>query len=97
VTYIFIYKSGSRKLTDEEMARNRKDWQNWNDWLKEVYGIRTAAGKIVSAGNTEDYAGNMRGASIVEAASFAEAVEIARKSPTVKYGGTVEVFEEYKR
>ena len=65
--------------------------------MGELYGIRTGPGKIVSAEQVEEYAGNMRGASIIEANSFTEAIEIARKSPTIKYGGTVEIFEEFHR
>jgi uncharacterized protein with HEPN domain len=46
---------------------------------------------------TKKIPADFKGASIIEANSFEEAVEIAKKSPTVKYGGVVEVFEEFQR
>ena len=95
--YIFIYRAGPMPLTEEQRKENRQAWQIWNTNLHETYGIRTAAGKIVSADGVVDYNGNLKGASIIEAASLEEAVEIAKKSPTVFYGGTVEVLEEFQR
>jgi hypothetical protein len=97
MTYIFIYRSGKVLLTEEQKKENRQVWDMWNPYLKETYGIRTSGGKVVSADKVEDYKGNFKGASIIEANSSEEAVEIAKKSPTVKYGGTVEVLEEFQR
>ena len=97
MTYIFIYRTGNTPLTEEQKEKNRQVWDTWNAYLKETYGIRTSGGKIVSAEKVEDYKGNFKGASIIEANSLDEAVEIAKKSPTVKYGGTVEVLEEFQR
>jgi hypothetical protein len=97
MTYIFIYRAGNMPLTEEQKKENRQVWDRWNAYLNENYGIRTWGGKIVSSESIEDYKGNIKGASIIEANSIEEAVEIAKKSPTVKYGGTVEVLEEFQR
>lgn len=96
MTYILIYRAGNNPLTAEQKKENRQEWESWNAFLKENYGIRTSGGKVVSADSVEDYKGNFKGASIIEANSLDEAVEIAKKSPTVRYGGTVEVLEEFQ-
>ncbi len=95
--YIFIYHAGPTPITEEQRKENRQAWQTWNADLHETYGIRTAAGKVVSSNSVVDYKGNLKGASIIEAKSLEEAVEIAKKIPTVFYGGTVEVLEEFQR
>lgn len=97
MTYIFLYRTENLLLTEEQKKESRQVWDTWNDYLKETYGIRTAMGKVVTSDSVVDYNGNFKGASIIETKSLAEAVEIAKKSPTVKYGGTVEVFEEFQR
>ena len=97
MTYIFIYRAGNTPLTEEQKKENRQVWDTWNTYLKETYGIRASSGKVVSTDKVEEYKGNFKGASIIEANSLDEAVEIAKKSPIIKYGGTVEVLEEFKR
>ncbi|MGV9013735.1 MAG: YciI family protein [Flavobacteriales bacterium] len=96
MTYIFLYRTGTLLLTEEQKKESRQVWDTWNTFLKETYGIRTAVGKVVTAAGVVDYRGDLKGASIIEADSLAEAVEIAKKSPTVKYGGAVEVLEEFQ-
>ncbi len=96
MTFIFLYRTGKLLLTDEQKMESRQVWDTWNAFLKETYGIRTAVGKVVTSTGVVDYRGDLKGASIVEAGSLAEAVEIAKKSPTVKYGGAVEVLEEFQ-
>lgn len=44
-----------------------------------------------------DYTGNLKGVSVIDAASLEEAVEKAKQSPSVQFGGHVEVFAEYER
>ena len=61
-------------------------------FLNETYGIRTATGKVVTAKGISDYNVDFKGASIIETGSMVESVEIAKKSPTIHYGGKVEVF-----
>lgn len=97
MTYLFIYRIGDIPLTEEQKKENRQVWDTWNAYLKETYGIRASGGKVVSADKIEGYKGNCKGASIIEANSLDEAVEIAKKSPTLRYGGTVEVLEEFQR
>lgn len=97
MTFIFLYRTKNLLLTEEQKKESRKVWDTWNSYLRETYGIRTANGKVVSKESVMDYDGDFKGASIIEASTFEEAVELAKKSPTVKYGGTVEVFEEFTR
>lgn len=95
MTYIFLYRAHKIVLTEEQQKKNRQEWDSWNTYLKEAYGIRTAKGKVVSSEVVVDYKGNFKGASIIEAASLNEAVEIAKKCPILKYRGEVEVLEEF--
>ena len=95
MTYILIYRAGSIPLSEDQKKANRQVWDVWNTFLKETYGIRTSGGKSISSDKVEDYKGNFKGASIIEANSLTDAVEIAKKCPILAYGGKVEVLEEY--
>lgn len=96
MTYILIYRSSDVLLNHKQKMESRSKWDEWNSYLKETYGIRTARGKIVTAEGVEEYTGDFKGASIIEVGSLEEAVEIAKRSPTIKLGGVVEVFEEFQ-
>lgn len=97
--YLFVYYSSGKPLTPEEQPKNREAWYTWNTNLHETYGIHTAEGaKVVSAdGSVTDYTGTLKGVSIIDADSLEEAVEKAKQSPSVQFGGHVEVFAEYER
>lgn len=97
--YLFVYYSSGQPLTSEERSKNREAWHTWNKNLQETYGIHTAEGaKVVATDRTvSDYAGNLKGVSIIDADSLDEAVEKAKQSPAVQFGGHVEVFAEYER
>jgi len=97
--YLFVYYSGDRPLAAEEHQKNREAWHSWNANLHETYGIRTAAGaKVVASDKSvSDYTGGLRGVSIIDADSLDEAVEKAKMSPSVQFGGHVEVFAEFER
>jgi len=96
-TFMLVYRSGPIPLTPEQLQENREAWMNWNQSLKETYGIRTSRGKVVGQDGVSEYTGNLRGASMIEAESLEDAVAIAKRSPTIRYGGTVEVLEEFQR
>lgn len=96
-SFIFIYRAGPNAIPADKIQENRQAWRTWNINLKEKYGIHTAEGKVVSTDGVSDYQGDFRGASMIEAASLDAAVEIAKQSPNIPYGGSVEVLEEYQR
>ena len=77
------------------MGENRAAWRAWNAALHEDYGIRTAGGKRVTSDGAGDYTGDVRGASMVEFDSIEAAIEMAKKSPNLAFGGSVDVLSEF--
>ncbi|RHA44083.1 YciI family protein [Cellulomonas rhizosphaerae] len=96
-SFIFIYRAGPDPVPADRVAENRAAWHTWNAELQEEHGIRTAGGASVSARQIDDYRGDVRGASLVEFDSLEAAVAVARASPNIAFGGTVDVLEEYQR
>ena len=96
-SFIFIYRAGPDPVPAERFAENRAAWQEWNTALQEDYGIRTAGGKTVSPSGVSSYEGDVRGASMVEFESLEAAVEVAKRSPNLAFGGSVDVLEEHAR
>ncbi|WP_431277131.1 YciI family protein [Leifsonia poae] len=94
-SFIFVYRAGPDPVPAERVAENRAAWREWNAALQEEYGIRTSGGVVVTAHGTNEYAGDMRGASMVEFESLEAAVEVAKKSPNLAFGGSVDVLAEY--
>lgn len=95
-SFIFIYRAGPDPMPADRMAENREAWRVWNAALHEDYGIRTAGGKLVTPSGVTDYDGDVRGASMIEFDSLDAAVEAARTSPNLAFGGSVEVLKEYE-
>jgi hypothetical protein len=93
-SFIFIYRAGPDPVPPERVAENRAAWQDWNVALREDYGIRTARGRLVTRDGIGESDGVVRGASMVEFDSLDAAVEFARKSPNLAFGGSVEVLGE---
>jgi hypothetical protein len=96
-SFIFIYRAGPDPVPADRLPENRAAWRAWNIALQEDYGIRTAGGKLITSTGTSDYDGDVRGASLVEFESMDAAVEVAKKSPNLAFGGSVEVLEEFVR
>lgn len=96
-TFIFIYRAGPDPVPADRVAENRAAWGSWNAALHEDYGIRTAGGKLVTSVGVTDADGVVRGASMVEFSSMEEAVEMAKRSPNLALGGSVEVLKELSR
>jgi hypothetical protein len=94
VAFIFIYRAGPDPVPADRVAENRAAWQVWNAALHEDYGIRTAGGKLVTAGGVTESDAVVRGASMVEFDSIEDALEVAKRSPNLAFGGSVEVLEE---
>lgn len=93
--YVLVYYSSGTPLPPDQVEANRQSWRSWNATLGETYGIKAAQGVVVTSAGIQDYHGNFRGASVIEADSLTQAAEIAQRSPAVAYGGRVEVFEEF--
>ena len=96
-SFIFIYRAGPDPVPAERIAENREAWRLWNLELNEDYGIRTAGGQVVNAHGVAEYSGDVRGASMVEFESLEAAVDVARRSPNIAFGGSVDVLEEHAR
>jgi hypothetical protein len=94
-SFIFIYRAGPEPVPADRVAENRAAWHAWNAALHEEYGIHTTGGRLVTSAGVSDYVGDVRGASMVEFESMEAAVEAARKSPNLAFGGSVEVLPEY--
>jgi uncharacterized protein YciI len=93
-SFIFIYRAGPDPVPADRVAENREAWRAWNAALHEDYGIRTAGGKLVTAGEIVETDGVVRGASMVEFESLEAVIEVAKGSPNLAFGGSVEVLEE---
>jgi hypothetical protein len=96
-SFIFIYRAGPDPIPPDLVLENREAWRAWNIALQETYGIRTASGKHVTSDGVSDYSGDVRGASMVEFDTVEAAVEVARRSPNLAFGGSVDVLQEYER
>lgn len=91
--FLFLYKGSNGPQTDDYMKK-------WMDWLGQhnlmVVGSQVKGGKKVSQDAVTDSGSDITGYSQCEAASFEEAVEIARGCPGLAYGDSVEVLEEWR-
>ena len=94
-SFIFIYRAGPDPVPADRVAENRAAWRAWNVALQEEYGIRTSGGAVVTSTGISDYDGDVRGASMVEFDSLEEALDVARRSPNLAFGGSVDVLQEY--
>ena len=106
--YMFVYRGGHEgydQTSPEEMQKVMQLWMDWIQkgseagWIVDGGDGLTPEGAIVNAdGSITDgpYAESKElvgGYSMVNAASLAEAVEIAKLCPIANTGGTVEVRE----
>lgn len=94
-SFIFIYRAGPDPVPQSRLEENRAAWRAWNVALHEDYGIRTAEGKLVTSAGVAESDGQVRGASMVEFESMEAALDMARRSPNLAFGGSVEVLPEY--
>ncbi len=88
--YVFLYIGGKVPAEKREEVVNM-----WRDWpTKELVGVETGNGKNVSTSGVSDGGLDLRGVSVIEAATYDEALEIAKRCPSMPYGMNVAVFEE---
>ncbi len=81
-------------VPENEVAQNLKDMGEWVMLLKATVAMPIRGGKTVSAKTVKDYVGDLGGLLIFEADNLDQAVELAKKSPGLRYGFTHEVFPE---
>jgi hypothetical protein len=86
--------TGGSSVPEGEAAQNLKDMGDWVSLLKATVAMPIRGGKTVSASNIQDYTGDIGGLLIFEANNLDQAVELAKKSPGLKYGFTHEIFPE---
>jgi hypothetical protein len=80
------------EVPEAERAQNLKDMGEWVTLLKPAMAMPTRGGRIATAAGVEDYRGDIGGVIVFEADSLDHAVELARKSPGLRFGFTHEVL-----
>ena len=93
-SFIFIYRAGPDPVPTDQVRVNWEAWRKWNAALHSSWGIRTSAGKLVSATGGSDSDGVVRGAPMAWFDPLRTAIEVTRRCPNLEFGGTVEVLEE---
>jgi hypothetical protein len=96
-TYAFAYYGGPQPKTPEEGAEYQQKWRAWVDSLGPAMhrpSTYLGAPKTVSSGGVSDRSLGepLSGLSLVDAESFAAALEMAGRSPHIDYG-RIEVSE----
>ena len=86
--------TGGSEIPESDKEQNLKDMMAWMTLLKAEIAMPIRGGKSVTEKQVEDYAGDVGGLLIFEAANLDHAVALAQKSPGLKYGFTHEVFPE---
>lgn len=86
--------TGGREVPENEREQNGKDLMEWWSLLKASTALPVSGGKSVTSESTEEYEGEVEGMLIFEAESLDQAVEMAKKSPGLKYGWTHDVLQE---
>lgn len=87
------HTAGSNVPADDA-EQNLKDMGEWITTIGATVAMPIRGGKVVTAETVDDYVGDLGGLLIFEADSLNQAVELAKKSPGLKYGFTHEVFPE---
>lgn len=101
--YIFIYKENQTTdvadIPEEEVKKVMEAWGEWlgnmGDKVVDPGEAFAPQGKMINQGNITDTDGLTSGYTIVEAASFDEAVALAQKNPSVEAGSSVEIYEAF--
>lgn len=86
--------TGGQEIPESEKDQNLKDMMGWMGLLKAEVAMPIRGGKSVTAKKVEDYSGDAGGVIIFQAENLEKAIELAKKSPGLKYGFTHEVFPE---
>ncbi|MCZ6607669.1 MAG: hypothetical protein O7A64_08385 [Alphaproteobacteria bacterium] len=96
--YVFAYHGGKKPESPEEGAKHMAKWKAWIGGLGDAVvnpGTPLGQSKTVSSGGVSDDGGSnpLSGFSIVTADGMDAALEMAKGSPFLGIGGTIEVAE----
>tara|TARA_R110002051_G_scaffold103453_6_gene175271 strand:+ start:1027 stop:1395 length:369 start_codon:yes stop_codon:yes gene_type:complete len=94
--FVFAYHGGPSSMTPEEGKAHMGKWMGWMESLGDAVvdrGLPVGKSKTVGPrGVTDDGGSNpLSGFTIVQADSIDAAVEMAKRSPHVEVGGTIEI------
>lgn len=98
--YIFAYHGGKKFETKEEGMAHMGNWKAWMTSLGNAVidrGLPFGPSKTVSADGVEDGGGSnpISGITIIQAENMDAAVDMAKASPHINIGGTIEVAEAF--
>jgi len=95
--FVLVYKGGTRPTSQAEGAKVMEAWTSWFGALGGAvldagnpFGASTA---VASDGSSASATTGLGGYSIVSADSLAAAATLAKGSPILAAGGSVEVYE----
>jgi len=71
-----------------------KDMGAWVGMLRNCTAMPIRGGKCITSSEVIDYVGDVGGVLIFDAENLEEAINLAQKSPGLKYGFTHDVFPE---
>ena len=106
--FMFVYRGGNEEMKDASPEEMQQVMQMWMDWIQtgveagwmidggdalKPEGAVVNGDLTVTDGPFAESKELVGGYSMVEAANLAAAVELAKTSPSPKYGGKVEVRE----
>jgi len=96
--FVLAYHGGPGSMTPEEGQAHMTAWKAWMDGLGDAVvdrGVPVSQSKTVSAdGVTDDGGSNpLSGITILQASDIDAAVEMAKDSPHVTAGGTIEIAQ----
>jgi hypothetical protein len=96
--YLFAYRGGSMPETEAAGKAHMDAWGAWYGTLGAGVvdpGAPFGASQAVAANGSTSEGGvsALSGYSVIAAASFAEALEAAKRCPIFEIGGTIDVYE----
>ncbi len=81
-------------VPESEVDQNLKEMGEWVSLLRATVAMPIRGGRTVTAKSVSDYVGDLGGLLIFEADTLDQAVELAKRSPGLKYGFSHDVFPE---
>jgi hypothetical protein len=99
--YLLLYRGGSMPETEEAQAEVMKAWESWfasaGAAIADPGNPFTPVAKTVSAdGSIADGPAAASGYTLVDADSLEAATDIAKGSPVLQGGASIDVFETFE-
>ena len=96
--FVFAYHGGATSMTKEEGQQHMQKWMAWMDGVGDAVvdrGVPVGPSKTVSKDGVADDGGSnpLSGITMVQADTIEDAIEMAKKSPHLDIGGTIEVAQ----